>query len=812
MSIRRFNSPVCRSRCSQRPRATRTILCLAARIATFAAATSLPGAEVDISKLPPSFPGAVDFQKDVRPILEQSCLRCHGPERPKSHFRLDNRESALKGGDNNHDDIVPVDSRHSRLIQYVAGLVEDVQMPPPGKAPPLTPGQIGVLRTWIDQGANWGATTPPSQAAFSLSPTLRWVNVKGDSAKFREVEEFKEGSGGGLQRFSMEQQTGPDTKFSAEGHFSVPDDELQLKLDWTKTDLGFVRGGVDRWRRYYDDTGGYYRPLPMPSFDLGRDLQLTVGRVWANFGLALPRWPLIVLGYEYQFKEGDKSMLEWGPVSGKNIYPAAKHIDERTHIVKLDVTQEWLGWTVEDHARAEFFSDSTADQQGLRFSIGPAPDATVHTSQGFNHVLGANTFRFEKQIEDWWFVSGGYLFTHFDGTSDLSQSTTDPLANPVSGPFWAGQVTLRRDMHAFSIANSLLPISGLSFSAAAQCEFSRQEGFGNIALDNGDPNIPGSFQLQPATVQSDLDETKIMEDADLRYTGIPFTVLFAQGRFSQDRIGQFEREAGTSPEDFLRNTDYVNDLKDGRAGFSTSPWRWIALEGHYRYSQSDSDYNHLVDQSPSGGLGYSAFIRARTTGTDEAQGKLVLHPASWIKTSFTYQWTESDYFVSTDPVQDPFFGAVSPGGPILAGTYRAQGYGVNLSITPVQGLFLSGSFTYNNTRTITATQGNPALAPYEGSNYGFIGSASYVLNPKTILDAAWSYSHAGYGQNNVAAGLPLGLDYTRQVLSAGISRHLTKAVTSRLQYSFFQYSEPSSGGINDFTGHGVFGTLNITWF
>ena len=43
---------------------------------------------------------AVDFAKDVRPILERSCLGCHGPEKQKSGYRLDVREIALRGGDN----------------------------------------------------------------------------------------------------------------------------------------------------------------------------------------------------------------------------------------------------------------------------------------------------------------------------------------------------------------------------------------------------------------------------------------------------------------------------------------------------------------------------------------------------------------------------------------------------------------------------------------------------------------------------------------------------------------------------------------
>ena len=82
-------------------------------------------------------------------------MRCHGPEKPKSHFRLDNRESALKGGDENTNDIVPGDSSKSLLINYVARQVPDMEMPPVGKGDPLTPEQIGLLRAWIDQGADW---------------------------------------------------------------------------------------------------------------------------------------------------------------------------------------------------------------------------------------------------------------------------------------------------------------------------------------------------------------------------------------------------------------------------------------------------------------------------------------------------------------------------------------------------------------------------------------------------------------------------------------------------------------------------------
>src|SRR4051812_20699598 len=113
---------------------------------------SITAAEIDLSKLPPPAEKTIDFARDIKPLLENSCIKCHGPEKPKSKFRLDTRASALKGGEDNPEDIIPMQSAKSPLIHYVAGLVEDMKMPPTGKGDPLTPQQIGLLRAWIDQG------------------------------------------------------------------------------------------------------------------------------------------------------------------------------------------------------------------------------------------------------------------------------------------------------------------------------------------------------------------------------------------------------------------------------------------------------------------------------------------------------------------------------------------------------------------------------------------------------------------------------------------------------------------------------------
>ncbi len=768
-------------------------------------------AEVDLSQLSPPANITVDFDRDIRPIFEHTCFRCHGTERPKSGFRLVNREAALKGGRDNSDDIVPGSSAQSRLIQYVAQLDEDIVMPPPGKGDPLTPEQVSLLRAWIDQGASWGAASVLPETTASATVGVRWLGVHGDQQKFRELVNLREGFGGGVEQFSIEQQKAPDQKVSAEGHFLFPEEDFRLKLAWSKTDFGFVHAGYESWRRYYDDSGGFYPAFPRPQFDLDRDLHLDNGRAWIEFGLVLPDWPKIVLGYEFQFREGTKSMLEWGNVNNKNIYPAAKGIHEHVHVVRLDVSREFGGWLLEDNARVEIYRDSLRDEQITTFSSGPGPDGFVQTREVYHHVQGANILRLEKQINDWWFGSAGYLYSRLEGDSTLDQATVDAQNAPVFGNFWSDQITLRREMHVVSVASLFLPMDGLSLSAGAQSQFSRQEGFGNINLDIGDPTNPGLFLLQPGTVRSDLDETKVTENIGLKFNRIPFTVLFAEGRLEQDAIGQFEQEAGSTPDIFLRDTDYSNDRKEFRAGFNTSPWRWIALNAHFKHSDSDSDYDHQRDVSPVGGLGYSAFIRHRDIQADEIETKLVLHPATWLKTTLTYRRTVSDYSVSTDPANDPFYGNVSPGGGNSSGVYRANTYGVSASVNPSQRWYFSGAFIYSDSRTVTGHNDVPTVAPYRGGTYSVIASANFAVNSRTSLLGSYSFSRSDYGQNNVQSGLPLGLDYAQHRLTTGVKRKLTKNLTAELRYSFFNYEESSSRGFNDFVAHGIFATFTARW-
>ena len=415
---------------------------------------------IDLSRLPPPAAVQVDFTRDIRPILETSCLRCHGPEKPKSGYRLDNREATLKGGDTGVD-IFPGDSAESPLIHYVANLVEDMEMPPAGKGEQLTVQQVGLLRAWIDQGVTWDVTPPANSSAFSISPIFGWTSVSGDANKFREHYWQKEGFNGGAENFELFQQADPNTKFLLTGHALVDDHKIVLSLD--RNELGFVHTGWEQYRKYYDGHGGYLSTLSPPSPPpLPGDLHLDIGKAWVDFGLTLPNWPRMVLGYEYDYRQGNEATTSWGNYNGRNIAPTSKNLDEVAHLIKFDLGAEVRGVTIEDRFRGEFYDLSTHyTNTAARQSV--AQDV----SQQNSYFQGANTIRLEKKFYDWLLGSAGYLYSQLNADGNFTDTATQ-FGTPFVGT--VPNITLHRESHVFNVNGLVGPLAGLTLTAGAQSE------------------------------------------------------------------------------------------------------------------------------------------------------------------------------------------------------------------------------------------------------------------------------------------------------------------------------------------------------
>jgi mono/diheme cytochrome c family protein len=102
-------------------------------------------------------PTAIDFERQIRPLLVSHCGDCHGPDTQESHLRLDVKHRVLKGGDFGTV-IVAGKSGESELLRRITSTDEKKMMPPDGDR--LSAADIALLETWIDAGAEW----PESEA------------------------------------------------------------------------------------------------------------------------------------------------------------------------------------------------------------------------------------------------------------------------------------------------------------------------------------------------------------------------------------------------------------------------------------------------------------------------------------------------------------------------------------------------------------------------------------------------------------------------------------------------------------------------
>lgn len=91
----------------------------------------------------------VDFEKEVLPIFEKNCFKCHGDGKAKAGVRLD----ADRIGGAIGDVIVPGDLEKSEVYTSMIAEDSDDRMPPPGKGPTMSQKEIDTVKQWILEGA-----------------------------------------------------------------------------------------------------------------------------------------------------------------------------------------------------------------------------------------------------------------------------------------------------------------------------------------------------------------------------------------------------------------------------------------------------------------------------------------------------------------------------------------------------------------------------------------------------------------------------------------------------------------------------------
>ncbi len=188
---------------------------------------------------------AVDFNRDIRPLLSDRCYLCHGPDEAarQADLRLDSFGEATKSA------IVPGNAITSKLIARISSTDADTVMPPgDSHKARLTEPQIELFRKWIKQGAKYQqhwAYTPPRKAPLPVADATQFADKatdKTNSAKTNSAIEMRNP----VDAFV-------EAKLRAEGlHLAPPADRLTLLRRLT-LDLTGLPPTPEEGQAYLDD-------------------------------------------------------------------------------------------------------------------------------------------------------------------------------------------------------------------------------------------------------------------------------------------------------------------------------------------------------------------------------------------------------------------------------------------------------------------------------------------------------------------------------------------------------------------------------
>lgn len=217
------------------------------------------------------FAEAVDFSREIRPILSENCFFCHGPDEKKREagLRLDD-EAAAKADNKGVIAVVPGDPEKSALIQRILTTDPDEIMPPPKQHKTISAAQISLLKQWIKQGAPWGKHWSYEVVKRSEVPVLK---PSGKSEDITPIDAFLG------QRLGKEKLT-----FSPEADAAVLVRRVALDLTGlppTLDELARFRPDLNTQNlspKTYAELVDYY--LAKPSF----------GEHWASQWLDLARY------------------------------------------------------------------------------------------------------------------------------------------------------------------------------------------------------------------------------------------------------------------------------------------------------------------------------------------------------------------------------------------------------------------------------------------------------------------------------------------------------------------------------------------
>ncbi len=667
-----------------------------------------------------------------------------------------------------------------------------------------------------------GATEEAPEYKNWIELGIGGLIIDGDAAQFKQEHRMSGDVFGGIQDLHFEQSVGKNGTFSVDGHAIFDNHDYDVKVDLSQPGLGYIRGGYTEFRSWYDDNGGFapagggaWYPPRFPELALDR------GTAWVELGLRMPNWPEITIHYSHEFRDGDKDSTIWGDArtsaGTRKIAPAFRNIDETRDILSFDASKTFGNTDIDLGMRYEH--NNNDDRLQLQRSVGNPAAQRFITQRDQNDLdLFNGHVITETHFSDAFWFTAGYSYTtlgsDISGTriygADYNSMFASPL--PFSQNHDEGFLALAgvSDVsdHLFNANLYWTPIKDLillgGFRYTHQDEDSSATYIGTNVTMTGGPAI-----FEPTAADTSQDFDNFAERFEARYTGIHDWLFWAEGEWTEENgtVREHSVVDGELAAMLNKDTSLLGQKYTIGANWYATPK--LSFSGQYYYQTAEYDNDFKADE------GGGQRLQSQDWSTNNFNIRMTYRPNIAASLGTLSATTRYDYMQTLISGMWSLDGLGTRLNEEHTGLITSHVIGETLTWSPLARLYFQGTLSYvlSETETpaahIIVTDSAPTVLNFKNDYWTVTSGAGFIIDNQTDFHAEYTYYRADNYVNNILVGMPYGAGASEHTVSASISRQLNPRVRLTLRYAYFDYSDETSGGHNNYRAHSVYSGLQF---
>ena len=619
---------------------------------------------------------------------------------------------------------------------------------------------------------------------------------------------------------------------------------------------------------FFPPDGGTRFAPPFPEMHIDRgDVWLELGLRVPNWPEITIHWSHMYRdGQKDSTIWGDTTLTGIVINPARKIAPAYRDIDEKRDILSLDATKTFGNTDVGIGMRWDHYTNDNKLQ--LERGAGQLPPAVAPpgaqrfiTQSDSNDVddFNGHVLTETRLTDTVWFTSA---YSYNSMGADLSGSritgqgynpmfvTTFPQLQSNDHAILNLAGVSESKEHVFNSNLFWMPFKDLEALVGFRYTHESIDSASTFLDANTATSPPPTHYTPPIPKSADTSENtdEVAERFELRYKHFQNWLFYAEAELEQAWGDVREHEVGGALVGGVPTTfDQGSMTKDTHffdqkytAGATWYPMARLNLAAQYYYKEADYDNDfHSELATPTDvptplGAERNQRLIGQDWTTNDANIRITVRPKMPNNLGTLSLVTRYDFMQSE--VSGKW--AVSPAGPppvvppappsIPTGTILNEemtglitNHVISESATwnPCARFYIQavGSYVLNQTETpaskinLIATGATPYNSPtvvdFRNDYWTITGATGYVLDELTDLRADYTFYRANDYFKNSRVALPYGMGATEHTVSAMASRQLTKQIRLTLQYRFFDYSDETFGGHNDYTAHSIFSGL-----